>query len=187
MRRSLVNLTALLALLAIPATATAQQAPPPTSELDQYIPTYPDAKGDKELGGGDRGGGGGGGGGGEGGDDGTGGGGTDAVPPETDAELRSSGPSGEAAAEFAQGTPSGDGQSEETRPRGDGGDGGSVLAAIARALVGDSTRASSGDSAGDSSGGGMGVLLPLLLAVIAVGGVLYVLRRRGILGSSGGE
>src|SRR5688572_24919137 len=98
MRRFFTYLVGVLALLAIPATAAAQEAPPPpSSELDQYVPTYPDAKGDKELGG--KGGGRDGGGGG-------GGGGDEAAPPpegsavapETTDELESQGPAGEAAA-----------------------------------------------------------------------------------------
>ena len=174
MGRILVTLVALLALGAIPVGAAARQAPPPSSELDQYIPTFPGAKGDKELGGGGTG-------------DGGGGGQAraDPVPAATQEELGSAGPAGKAAADFAEGTaPVGgdggtsgkaDGKGGKADGKGGAADGQSSVGAVV------------GAAAGGASGGGMGVLLPLLLGAIAVGGILYALRRRGILGSSGRE
>jgi hypothetical protein len=164
MRGYLVNLVALLALLAIPPAAAAQQAPPPDSELDQYVPNFPGAKGDKELGGGGEG-------------DGGGGGqaGADPVlPAATQEELGSAGPAGKAAADFAEGSAPGGGDGG-TSGKGAKADGQSSVSAIVGAAL------------GGTSGGGIGVLLPLLLGAIAVGGILYVLRRRGVLGSSGRE
>jgi hypothetical protein len=173
-RRVFVNLVAVGALLVIPAAAAAQQAPPPDSELDQYIPSFPGAKGDKELGGGGNGD----------GDEGRQAG-ADPVPAATEEELRSLGPAGGAAADFAVGSApragnggkggEADGSGGKAGGKGGGADGRSSVGAVAGAL------------GGDTSDGGIGVLLPLLLGAIAVGGILYVLRRRGIIGSSGGN
>ena len=160
-------LVALVALGAIPVGAAAQQAPPPSSELDQYVPIFPGAKGDKALGGGGEG---------------DGGGGSQAganpVPSATLEKLSSLGPGGQAAADFAEGS----------APRGgDGGTSGKAGGSGGKADGGSSVGAVVGPGAGGVADGGMGLLLPFLLVAIAVGGILYALRRRGIVGSSGRE
>jgi hypothetical protein len=156
----------LVALLLVPGAASAKHCgthtrnPAGNSESEQYGETVPGACGNKVPGGGA-------------GSPGT-------ASPATQHELQSLGPAGRATATLAQATSPG-GKALQRAVRSSGGESGgsaavpagkgegtslgSLLAALSRALTGDSS-------------GGVGILLPLVLAAVAAGGIAIALRRR---------
>ena len=157
---------ALAALLLAPGAASAKhcpghsRSPAGNSQSDQYAETVPGACGHDASGGGFS------------------HGSPGTTPPATQQQLQSLGPAGRATSTFAQETsPGGKALRRAARTpgasgvrvpagKGDGTSLGSVLAALSRALT------------GDSSGGGVGILLPLVLAAVTAGGIAIFVRRR---------
>jgi hypothetical protein len=152
MTRALSALVALL-LLALPATAMAQQAPtnapPGNSAIDEYLETVPSATGDQRPG--------------QPGAAGSGG----VLPPAERARLEKLGPDGKALADAVDATAppaAKPGQKLDI----DGAKGRSPISAVLDAAVG-------------SDGGGMGIFLPIILLASLLGVIaLVVLRRRSV-------
>jgi hypothetical protein len=149
---------ALLAL-AVPVPATGQcgeQVEQGNSEIDQYLESVPGACGDRRPG--------------AGGESTEGGSGTNAptsVPPAAAAALEALGADGAAAVAAAEATSPGDrGAAAEDRGESASGD-----ASSPTGLVGDALSGSADD-------GGLGLLLPLILGLVALGGVALVITRR---------
>jgi hypothetical protein len=138
----------LLTLLAVGGTAAAQ-APPGDSEFDQYVPDLPQSDKDVPI----R----------DVREDADAGSGDGALSPEVLEELKAQGSEGESAAALAEATAPEDGGSAE------GGDGDEVggtssVGAVVDALSGDADV-------------GMGVVLPLVLALVAAAGIGYAVLR----------
>ncbi|MDQ6744630.1 MAG: hypothetical protein M3Z27_01200 [Actinomycetota bacterium] len=173
----------LIGASALPAqAATRKVAPPGNSGINQYVESIPTAHGNQPTntvhpnGGGTGGPGGGGAAGGSGGFGGGpgGGGSSGALPAATLKALAAHGRDGAAAAALAAGTVPGGatvrGHGPHTGPGGGGasptGSGSSPLGAVAKAFI------------GSTGGGGLEVLLPVILAVAALGIAMIALARR---------
>lgn len=152
-----IALTGLIAIWFVPTVGAQRNAPPGNSQIDQYVETVPDPRGDRQAGPGAGGGG--------------SGGPSAGIPAGTVAQLEQLGEEGRAAVEAANATaPKG----ASGRPR-SGGDGvagvaaqrgeGSGLRAVVEALSG-------------TDGGGSGPLVPLLLAAVTVLGLAFVILRK---------
>jgi hypothetical protein len=152
--------------LMVAAPAAAQTVPPGNSEVDQYLPTLGGPEGDQPLDGGGSGGS---------GDQGSPGGSSGAgedtgedevLAPSVAADLEALGSDGDATAYYAESTADrqrGEQRSQPTRS-GDS-PSGSGLGALGGVFVG-------------NPGSGMGLLLPLVLALLATLAIAYVVRAR---------
>jgi hypothetical protein len=168
-----------LLIFAAPAAA-AQPCHPQHSggnaEVNQYLETIPGPCGNQTINGNGS------------GDQGTSSGpgaGSTGLPPGTISQLESMGTEGSQAAGFAQATnPGGPAGSHKagggasasgSAASGTSSDNGSFLSALKDVLTGDSASANTGS-------GGLGVWLPILLAMVLVGGLSVLVLRRGRTG-----
>lgn len=162
MTRALPALVALL-LLAMPATAMAQEqltnAPPGNSAIDEYLETVPGATGDQRPRQG--------GGGGESGNRGSGEGGAAVLTPANRKRLESLGADGKALADAVEATaPPAAAKPPQRTIDIDGAEGRSPISAVLDAATG-------------QDGGGMGFMLPVILVSSLLGVIaLVALRRR---------
>jgi hypothetical protein len=165
-------------LLIFAAPATAKPCHPHHSggnaEVNQYLETIPGPCGNQPVGGNGS------------GDQGTSGGpGSSAagIPPTTLTQLEGLGPQGAQAAGFAQATNpgggngkgSGKGSSGSAQSGAGSDDGGSLLSALEHLVTGN-------DASAGSAGQGLGTWLPILLAMVLIGGLGALALRRGRTG-----
>lgn len=159
-RRALTVVAAgALLALALPSPSVAQcgdRVAEGNSEIDQYLESVPGACGDRRPGAGN-----------EGTEGGSGTNASTSVPPAAAAALEALGADGAAAVAVAEATSAGDrGAAAEDRGESASGD-----APSPTGLVGDALSGSADD-------GGLGLLLPLILGLVALGGVALAIARR---------